>query len=119
MTSPTTWAALVAGQCGVRPIESFDPSRLTARIAAEVHDLDASGILDRKELRRTDRYIQFGLVAAREALDQAGLPERFEGELAENGPESSSGPGWAASGTLIDGFTTNALARAPTGSARS
>ena len=42
-----------------------------------------AAILDRKELRRTDRYIQFGLVAAREALDQAGLPERFEGELAE------------------------------------
>ena len=81
---PTTWEALVAGRSGIRLIESFDPSRLTARIAGEVHDLDASGILDRKELRRTDRYIHFALVAAREALDQAGLPERFEGELAEN-----------------------------------
>ena len=79
----STWAGLVAGRSGVRTIEAFDPSRLTARFAAEVRDFDASGILDRKELRRTDRYIQFGLVAAREALDQAGLPERFEGDLAE------------------------------------
>lgn len=66
----STWAGLVAGRSGVRDIEAFDPSRLTSRIAAEVRDFDASGILDRKELRRTDRYIQFGLVAAREALDQ-------------------------------------------------
>jgi len=105
---PTTWEALVAGRSGIRTIESFDPSRLTARIAGEVHDLDASGILDRKELRRTDRYIQFALVAAREALDQAGLPERFEGDLAEK-TGVILGTGLGGVGTLIDGFTTNAL----------
>ncbi|MFL5672743.1 MAG: beta-ketoacyl-ACP synthase II [Chloroflexota bacterium] len=104
----STWEGLVAGRSGVRMIESFDPSRLTARFAAEVQDLDASGILDRKELRRTDRYIQFGLVAAREALDQAGLPERFEGELAER-TGVILGTGLGGVGTLIDGFTTNAL----------
>jgi 3-oxoacyl-[acyl-carrier-protein] synthase II len=98
----------VAGRSGVAPIEAFDPSRLTVRIAAEVRDLDAGGILDRKELRRTDRYIQFGLVAAREALDQAGLPERFEGDLAER-TGVILGTGLGGVGTLIDGFTTNAL----------
>ena len=40
-------------------------------------------MLDSKDLRRTDRYIQFGLVAAREAMDMAGLPDRLEGEEAE------------------------------------
>ncbi len=105
---PTTWGNLVAGRSGIRTIESFDPSRLTSRIAGEVHDLDASGILDRKELRRTDRYIQFGLVAAREALDQAGLPERFEGDLAQR-TGVILGTGLGGIGTLIDGFTTNAL----------
>ena len=73
-----------------------------------MRDFDASGLLDRKELRRTDRYIQFGLVAAREALDQAGLPERFEGELAER-TGVILGTGLGGVGTLIDGFTTNAL----------
>ena len=83
-TSPSTWAGLVAGRSGVRTIESFDPSRLDRRGSpARSATSTPSGVLDRKELRRTDRYIQFGLVAAREALDQAGLPERFEGELAE------------------------------------
>jgi 3-oxoacyl-[acyl-carrier-protein] synthase II len=104
----TTWAGLVAGQSGVRTIEGFDPSRLTSRIAAEVRDLDASGVLDRKELRRTDRYIQFGLVAAREALDQAGLPERFEGELAER-TGVILGTGLGGVGTLIEGFVINTV----------
>ena len=105
---PTTWAGLVAGRSGVRTIEAFDPSRLASRMAAEVHDFDASGVLDRKELRRTDRYIQFGLVAAREALDQAGFPERFEGDLADR-TGVILGTGLGGVGTLIDGFNTNAL----------
>jgi 3-oxoacyl-[acyl-carrier-protein] synthase II len=79
----STWEGLVAGRSGVRRIESFDPSRVASQVAAEVRDFDASNVLDRKDLRRTDRYIQFGLVTARQAMDQAGLPERLEGEEAE------------------------------------
>ncbi|MBI2763993.1 MAG: beta-ketoacyl-ACP synthase II [Chloroflexi bacterium] len=78
-----TWDGLVAGRSGIRTIQGFDPSRLASRIAGEVQGFDASHVLDRKDVRRTDRYIQFGLVAAREALDQAGFPGRLEGELAE------------------------------------
>ncbi|HYM85041.1 MAG TPA: beta-ketoacyl synthase N-terminal-like domain-containing protein, partial [Candidatus Dormibacteraeota bacterium] len=78
-----TWEGLVAGRSGVRTIRSFDASRLPSRIAAEVVDFDPSAVVDRKDARRMDRYIQFGLVAAREALDQAGLSGRLDGELAE------------------------------------
>jgi len=79
----STWDGLVAGRSGIRTIASFDPARLDSRIAAEVLDFDPSWILDRKDIRRTDRYIQFGLVVARQAMDQAGLPRRLEGPLAE------------------------------------
>ncbi len=79
----STWAGLVAGRSGIRRIEAYDPSRLTSQIAGEVRDFDASGVMDRKDLRRTDRFIQLALVAARQAMDQAGLPARLEGELAE------------------------------------
>ncbi len=97
----STWAGLVAGRSGIRTIERFDPSRLASRIAGEVRDFDASGVLDRKDMRRTDRYIQFGLVAAREALDQAGLPGRMDGPLAERtGVIMGSGLGGVA--TLFD-----------------
>ena len=104
----TTWAGLVAGRSGIRTIEAFDPSRLTSRMAGEVRDFDASGVLDRKDMRRIDRYIQFGLVAAREALDQAGLPARFEGELAER-TGVILGTGLGGVGTLIEGFVINAV----------
>jgi len=96
-----TWDGFVAGRSGIRRIEAFDPSRLDSQIAGEVRDFDASAVLDRKELRRFDRYIQFGLVAGREALDQAGLPGRMDGELAERtGVILGSGLGGVA--TLFD-----------------
>ena len=78
-----TWDGLVAGRSGVGPITQFDPSRITTRIAAEVKDFDASAVLDRKDQRRNDRYVQLALVAGREAMNQAGLPARLEGEEAE------------------------------------
>jgi 3-oxoacyl-[acyl-carrier-protein] synthase II len=79
----STWAGMIAGRSGVATITQFDPSRLTTRIAAEVKDFDPSAVLDHKAQRRNDRYVQLALVAARQAMDQAGLPARLEGELAE------------------------------------
>jgi 3-oxoacyl-[acyl-carrier-protein] synthase II len=104
----STWAGLVAGRSGVRTISTFDASRLTSRMAGEVREFDSSAVLDRKDQRRTDRYIQFGLVASREALDQAGLPERFEGDLAER-TGVILGTGLGGVGTLVDGITINAM----------
>ena len=77
-----TWEGLLAGRSGVAQITQFDTSRVSVTIAAEVKDFDASAVLDRKEMRRTDRYIQFALVTTRQALDQAGLPGRLDDDLA-------------------------------------
>jgi len=102
----STWDGLVAGRSGVRRIQAWDPSRLTSQIAGEVRDFDASHVLDRKDLRRTDRYIAFGLVAAREAMDEAGLPARLEGADAER-TGVIMGTGLGGVGTLVDGILTN------------
>jgi 3-oxoacyl-[acyl-carrier-protein] synthase II len=102
----SSWAGLVEGRSGVRTIEAFDPSRVASRIGGEVRDFDASGVLDRKDLRRTDRYIALGLVAARQAMDQAGLPERLEGDLAER-TGVIMGTGLGGVGTLVEGITTS------------
>jgi 3-oxoacyl-[acyl-carrier-protein] synthase II len=91
----------------VRAIESFDASRVTSKIAGEVRDFDPSNVLDRKEIRRNDRYTQFALVATREAMDQAGLPERLEGELAER-TGAIIGSGLGGSGTLMEQISINA-----------
>jgi 3-oxoacyl-[acyl-carrier-protein] synthase II len=97
----STWEGLLAGRSGVDTIQSFDPSRVDSKIAAEVRDFDPTGVLDRKDQRRTDRYIQFGLVVARQALDQAGLPGRIDGPLAQRtGVLLGSGLGGVA--TLFD-----------------
>lgn len=80
---PTTWHNLVAGRSGIGTITRFDPARLTSRIAGEVKDFDPSVVLDRKEQRRTDRSVQYTLVATGQAMDQAGLGDRLHGDLAE------------------------------------
>jgi len=107
-TVESTWAGLVAGRSGIRTIQAFDPSRIASRIAGEVVDLDASHVLDRKELRRRDRYIALGLVATREAMDQAGLPHRLEGELAE-ATGVILGTGLGGVGTLIENIGISVL----------
>jgi 3-oxoacyl-[acyl-carrier-protein] synthase II len=97
----STWEGLLAGKSGIRTIQSFDPSRVDSKIAGEVRDFDPSAVIDRKEMRRMDRYIQFGLVVARQALDQAGLPGRIDGPLAERtGVYLGSGLGGVS--TLFD-----------------
>jgi 3-oxoacyl-[acyl-carrier-protein] synthase II len=103
----STWSGMVGGRSGIAPITAFDPSRLGARIAGEVKDFDSSSVLDRKEQRRTDRYIQLGLVAARQAMDQAGLPERMDGDEAER-TGVIMGTGLGGVGTLVDGISINA-----------
>jgi 3-oxoacyl-[acyl-carrier-protein] synthase II len=97
----STWDGLVAGRSGVRTIETFDPSRVASKIAAEVRDFDPGDVIDRKDARRMDRYIQFGLVVARQAMRQAGLPERLEGALAE-GTGVYLGSGLGGVNTLFD-----------------
>ena len=79
----STWEGLLAGRSGIGPITAFDSSRVASRIAGEVPGFDPSGVLDRKEQRRNDRYTQLALVATGEALTDAGLPRRLDGSLAE------------------------------------
>lgn len=70
---PVIWEKLVAGESGVRRIQSFDPSALEVQIAAEVIDFDPTEYIDSKEARRMGRPAQFGVTAAIDALKDAGL----------------------------------------------
>lgn len=70
----TFWSNLLAGQCGVDRITSFDSSKFDTQIAAEVKDFDPLPAFPTpKEIRRTDRFSQFGVHAAWQALRDSGL----------------------------------------------
>jgi 3-oxoacyl-[acyl-carrier-protein] synthase II len=72
---PEFWDGLMTGRSGVAPTTAFDASKLTTRIAAEVKGFDPDALIGRRESRRMDRYTQFALVAAREALADAKFPD--------------------------------------------
>ncbi|OJH41781.1 beta-ketoacyl-ACP synthase II [Cystobacter ferrugineus] len=68
-----SWEALVRGQSGVGPITLFDASGLDCRIAGEVKDFRPEDFIDRRELRRMDRFCQFAVSAADMAMKDSGL----------------------------------------------
>ena len=72
------WTHLLSGESGVAPITAFDASDFITRIAAEVKDFKPEELIGRKEARRMDRFTQFAFVAAREAIEDAKLPQDEE-----------------------------------------
>ena len=67
------WRGLLSGQNGISRISLFDPSAYRTQIAGEVTEFHSEDWIDRKLAKRTDRFAQFGLVAATLALKDAGL----------------------------------------------
>jgi len=68
-----TWNNLLAGKSGAGPITRFDASLFKTHFACEVKDFEPNDVLDRKEARRMDRFTQFGVVVADEAIADSGL----------------------------------------------
>ena len=71
----TSWESAVAGKSGAGPIEMFDATGYDVRISAAVKGFDPSPYLDKKDVRRYDPFIQYGMVAAIQAISDAGLEE--------------------------------------------
>jgi 3-oxoacyl-[acyl-carrier-protein] synthase II len=70
----TFWRNITAGKSGVGPITHYDTSEHKVRFAAEVKDFDASALFGNREARRMDRFTQFALAAAGQAIESASLP---------------------------------------------
>ena len=75
LTRDQTWNALLAGKNGVEPIKAFDTEAFRTHFAAEVDDFDPHVVMEPKEARKADRFSQFAMVAADEAMQQSGLGE--------------------------------------------
>ena len=81
---PATWGQLLAGGSGAAPITIFEATaEFTSRIACEVKDFDPLSFLEKKEARRYDRFAQFSVGAAAEAMRNAGLEGAPHGVSAE------------------------------------
>ncbi|MFN2398124.1 MAG: beta-ketoacyl-ACP synthase II [Gemmatimonadaceae bacterium] len=73
ITAPGLWSGMLAQRSAVRTLTRFDPSIFRSHNAAEVHDFVAGDHLDARRAKRLDRFGQFSVVAARQALDDAGI----------------------------------------------
>ena len=67
------WSELLAGKSGAGPITRFDTSAYETRFACEVKDFSTEGVLDRKETKRMDRFVQFAVMASHEAIQRSGI----------------------------------------------
>jgi nodulation protein E len=76
---PETLEAMREGRCGIGPLEFRDVDRLTIKIGGQVRGFEAEGRFNRQQMTLYDRFTQFTLTAAKEAIEQSGLI--FSGEL--------------------------------------
>src|SRR5262245_21861416 len=70
LTIDDTWRSIRDGRSGVSAVEGFEGA---VRIAGQVKDFDPQEYIDRRTIRRTDRFVHFALAAARQALDDDAL----------------------------------------------
>ena len=76
-----TWEGLKAGHCGIGTITSFDTTQFTCKIAGEVKDFDPAKFIEKKEIKKMARFMQFAVAASDFAMDMAGL--KVTPEIAE------------------------------------
>ncbi|AFL69209.1 beta-ketoacyl-ACP synthase II [Sulfurospirillum barnesii] len=86
----SSFKAIVEAQCGIKSISSFDTTEHTVKIAGEITDFDPNTVMNPKEVKKADRFIQLGLKAAQEAMSDAKI-ESFDAE--SFGVSSASGIG--------------------------
>jgi len=87
----SAFSAIIEGKCGIRTIESFDTEGQSVTIAGEIADFDPLTVLDAKEKKKADRFIQLALKAGDEAMKDAKLPE--DTDMERFGVASASGIG--------------------------
>ena len=67
------WNRVLAGESGIHEVQLFDTSDIKVKIGGDIHDFDPSGCIDQKESNKIDRYSQFAMVAAEDAVKSSGL----------------------------------------------
>ena len=68
-----TWTSLVEGRCGIGPITLFDTTDFKAKLDAEVKDFNPRDYMEKAETLRSDRYAQYAITAATQAVEESGV----------------------------------------------
>ncbi len=87
----TSFSAILDGKCGIKTIELFDISKFSVKIAGEIVGFDPKEVMDAKEVKKADRFIQLGIKAAKEAMSDANFNDNIDKE--RFGISSASGIG--------------------------
>ncbi len=87
----SSFAAILNGECGIKEIELFDAEKFSVRIAGEIVGFDPSEVMDGKEVKKADRFIQLGMKATKEAMADANFSDDIDME--RFGVSSASGIG--------------------------
>ncbi|CAA6816720.1 MAG: 3-oxoacyl-[acyl-carrier-protein] synthase, KASII (EC, partial [uncultured Sulfurovum sp.] len=87
----SSFSAILNGECGIKEIELFDAEKFSVRIAGEIVGFDPSEVMDAKEVKKADRFIQLGMKATAEAMIDANIGEDVDME--RFGVSSASGIG--------------------------
>ena len=73
LTRESSFKSIVEGNCGIKRISCFDASDFPVQIAVEITDFNPEEVLDAKEIKKADRFIQIALKASKEAMLDSGL----------------------------------------------
>lgn len=93
LNKDTSFKSIIEGRCGIKKITSFDASNMPVNIAAEISDFDPSSVMDNREIKKADRFIQLALKSSKEAMEDSGILNETNIDFDEFGISSGSGIG--------------------------
>ena len=95
-TVTAAWDAVCNGRSGISDISEFDPEGMTTRIAGEIRDFDVSDFMPKRDARRMDKFIHYGVAASIEALSDAGIEPEHSMDPSRVGVSVGAGVGGIA-----------------------
>lgn len=93
LNKESSFKAIVEGKCGIKHITSFDTADMPVKIAGEIVDFDPASVMDAREVKKADRFIQLALQSSKEAMEDSGILEAKDIDYNRFGTSSGSGIG--------------------------
>lgn len=93
LSRESSFSAIIEGKCGIKNITSFDTEAMPVKIAGEIVDFDPASVMDAREIKKADRFIQLALQSSKEAMEDSGILECKDIDYERFGTSSGSGIG--------------------------